>query len=330
MADDVKYINFPVSLLRGIFDNKRQTLSDIVRYSVYKHSKNNLDYGTEIEKMKNAADFFNLHFTHGDEPKNSENALKDAIEDGKRVENSMKVSSANCSLNLKIFWDFYEKEKSEFEIACFCAFCAIKSVIGNKEYAKSNKSLIISRMFGKSGKKDTTVPTAPKEYSDTLRGYAEASRYLKERHGNTAPSQTTVACAVKNGKLKSVECYDDTRNISFFSIDKSDLDVWFSEWANPVHPRQEMKPQSVALSASLEEKYSRRRQIDKVLRELQENHWGLKLYSDHSRGFYLSFTKELADLAEANLRAKLQTKDIERAENKRKAKEEALKRLNRK
>jgi len=322
METNVRYINFPMSLLHGVFDDKQQTLSDILRYSVYQYSKKY--EGSETNRMKNAIDYFNVAF-YTDGQKNTSDALNNAIKDAKRVENSITKKVSHVSLNLDIFWDFYKYEKSEFEIACFCAFCAIKSILGNKDYVKTNKQLVISRMFGKSGKKNTTVSTAPKIYSDILKGYGEASKYLKERYGNIAPSHTTISNEVKRGKLKSVECCDDTRNISFFSIDRSDLDVWFSKWANTAYPKQEIKPQSV----SLEEKYSKRYHIDMVLSELQEK-WGLKLYSDHSRGFYLSFKKELVDLAMINELAKRKTKDKERAEKNRKAKEEALKRLNRK
>ena len=47
--------------------------------------------------------------------------------------------------------------------------------------------------------------------------------------------------------------------------------------------------------------------IDNVLLELQ-NELGLKLYSDHSRGFYLSFTKSLEELAVINIESKSKIK----------------------
>ena len=57
--------------------------------------------------------------------------------------------------------------------------------------------------------------------------------------------------------------------------------------------------------------------------------WGLKLYSDHIRGMYVSFTKPLEDLAVINELSKKSTKRNELKEQKRLAKESAIKKLQR-
>lgn len=73
-------------------------------------------------------------------------------------------------------------------------------------------------------------------------------------------------------------------------------------------------------------KYSIRYHIDNVLLELQTN-WGLKLYSDHSRGFYLSFTKSLEELAVISIESKSKSKSKILSQEKAKAKEAALRKL---
>lgn len=51
------------------------------------------------------------------------------------------------SVRLKILWGYYNNPKKEADIAHFRAFCAIKSMSGDKRYIKTNKSLVIERMF---------------------------------------------------------------------------------------------------------------------------------------------------------------------------------------
>lgn len=54
--------------------------------------------------------------------------------------------------------------------------------------------------------------------------------------------------------------------------------------------------------SSIELKWQTRRRFDRVLRELQLN-WGLRIFWDHFRGFYISFDlslEKLAEIAESN------------------------------
>ena len=182
------YFNFPIPLLSGAFDNIKGVTDNIMNYAVYRHSLKL--HGKELKRMDDAASFFDI--TLGDTER--------SLQSGKKLHSKHSTQAPMASVSRDVVFNFYSEYKEEFEIACFCVFSAIKSILGNKEYCKTNKDLIISRMFGLSG-------------------------------NNT-----------------------------------------------------ELKP-----------KYSKRYQIDKVLFELQES-WGLKLYSNRQRGFYLSFTKELHEL----------------------------------
>lgn len=53
------YMNFPVSFLEGAFENIKETIDSIMDYAVYKHSQN-LDFGTELERVKSASSFLIL------------------------------------------------------------------------------------------------------------------------------------------------------------------------------------------------------------------------------------------------------------------------------
>lgn len=85
-------------------------------------------------------------------------------------------------------------------------------------------------------------------------------------------------------------------------------------------------PEADNLAEQLMQKYSIRYHIDNVLLELQTN-WGLKLYSDHSMGFYLSFTKSLEELAVISIEDKTKSRSKILSQERVKAKESALRKL---
>jgi len=204
--DDYRYLTFPVCLLKDAFDKIKDTCDNIFDYAIYKYSLT-LD-GTERERMEAALDYYKI--TPGN--------LEIMTRNGKNLVNSIPDRSPLTSINKDRIFDFYKNQKSEFNVACFCAFAAIKSILGKKGFCKTNKNFIITRMFGYNSMKDV-----PKK---------------------------------KPGLLI---------------------------------------------------KYSKRYYVDKVLTELQMD-WHLNLFSDHCRGFYLSFDYSLEALARINIEAKKATK----------------------
>ena len=263
------YMNFPVSFLEGAFENIKETIDSIMDYAVYKHSQN-LDFGTELERVKSASSFFNLTF----------GSIEGAIKHAKELMRTKNLKTPNVSINIDILWDYYKNPKNEFDIACFCAFCAIKSIIGDKEYAKTNKSLIIARMFGLSEcEEDEQTPETFSAVSATI--------FICERGGHVSTNQITGS--IRSGELKA------EKQASGYIIQKDDLIKWAAEYADlPVY---------ATLTVRLKSKYSTRYHIDNVLMNLQTN-WGLRLYSDHSRGFFLSFSKTLEELAVISIEKK--------------------------
>lgn len=73
-------------------------------------------------------------------------------------------------------------------------------------------------------------------------------------------------------------------------------------------------------------KYSSRYQLDKVKKELQLS-WGLKLYSYHVRGFYVSFKLDLETLIYYAESKRKKFKEKQLAQQKKEAKEMAMARL---
>lgn len=223
---DCRYFSFPIVLLDGIFENKMQCLNQMFDYSAYKKS---LDYeGNESERYKQALKYLGV---------TNENEKK-SIENGKYLIDSIPDNLPTTSINIDVFFDYYKNSKTEYEIAQLTAVLAIKSILGKKDYYKTNKKLIIARMFGFNSVKEL-------------------------------PENTHI----------------------------------------------------------LLKKYSNKYQIDKLLNELQL-YWGLKLFSDHCRGFYLSFKLSLKDLAKINIEAKKSVKLNDLKLRKKEALQAAKKELN--
>lgn len=154
-----------------------------------------------------------------------------AFENGKRIYKSLPPKSPKTSITRAMIFDFYNNDKSEFEIVVFLAFAAIRSILQKQPYSKITNDYLIGRMSGNSGK------------------------------------------------------------------------------GQPVNP--------------LLVKYTNRYQLDKIKIELQNN-WGLKLYANHTRGFYVSFVLTLDELI---MQAELKRKRY-REKQLSERKNEALRRVN--
>ncbi len=207
--DKEKYLNFPIALIKNAFIDHKDCMNNIFDYSIYRRAqREHSQINTEI---LNYVAFEKIGITLG-------NARK-SIENFKLIANSISSNTPTTGIHKDIIFDYYKNSKDEFQIATFCTFCAVRSILGTKPYCKTNKAFIHARMFG---------------YST-----------IKEVPG----------------------------------------------FLNPI-----------------QNKYLQRYHIDKVLLELQMN-WGLKLFADHCRGFYLSFTVSHEVLAKVCLNGKKSTKN---------------------
>ena len=138
MEKNKEFLNFPIQLLAGFLTDYFKVLNDISNFAIYENSLK-LEFGSDLNKMKASASQFGM--TLPDIARNLAN--------GKSLYNSISGSSPKVGLSLPMFWDFYKNDKSEFEKACFLAFLAIKSIIGNKAYCKVTNHYLWARMDGK-------------------------------------------------------------------------------------------------------------------------------------------------------------------------------------
>lgn len=306
MENKAEYLNFPISFFTDKFFNVKNTLSNIMRYATGKYAQT-LEYGTDDGKIKASAKFFNIDFTNLNAVENEFYRLRRAYD----------TESPNVSLRLSIMWDYYKHDKNEFQIACFRAFCSIKSILGASETVITNKEMIIARMFGRSKpkKKDKDIfgNTLNKEPEFTT-SISDARLYIINA-GYEINSDTIITDAIKSGDLHA-----EKRN-NGWKIKKTDL----TKWAKKSKLSKKYISIDDTTNEMLEKKYSKRYQIDKVLTELQLN-WGLNLHAAQGmRGFRLSFKKDIEEIAVINEKNKKKTKIEALKERKKKASENAKK-----
>lgn len=166
MAKEPRYFNFPVQLLQGFLEDSNSVLFNIFSYGLYKHTLK-YDYQDEYwTKMKAAARYYSVSIGNVDK----------TYERGKELFESIPENSPHCGINLKIFWDYHDNYKTDFEKACLLAFLAIKSILGAKKYCKITNDFIVSRMDGK-------VKTCPlADISEKIKKYATEYQLKKIRN----------------------------------------------------------------------------------------------------------------------------------------------------
>lgn len=78
---------------------------------------------------------------------------KHILKIGSKVSSEIKPKEPMVSCKLDHLNNFYEEEKAEYDKIQLVSYLAIRSILGGKEYVKTNKSHILSRMIGYSSKK---------------------------------------------------------------------------------------------------------------------------------------------------------------------------------
>lgn len=152
MDNDIKYLNFPVCLLSGIFENTKKVMNDIIDYAIYKHSLK-LELSDETGNLESSAKYFGINLGNS----------KRTYKNGKLLYDSIPEKTPMTGINKEMLFDYFEHEKSEIEIVTLLAFLAIKSILGTKPYSKANKQFLLSRMSG-NAKKDGIISDQLSKY----------------------------------------------------------------------------------------------------------------------------------------------------------------------
>lgn len=229
---ETKYFTVPIPMLQGLLAGQKtikNVMVNVMDYSIYYHAKHSVygengemgGYNSMETQLKAASDFLNI-----------QTYLQRTLSNGKELYEGLQ-NKPYCSIAAQIMWDYYNNPKTDYQLALLCAFCAVRSIIGKAEYRKTNKGLIIARMFG---------------YND--------------------------AAAFKSSLPEKFSKYRGR--------------VMFEHYTKEVEAR---------------EKYAKRYHMDKLLTDLELS-WGLKRYSDHVRGMFISFSLDYKTLAVVNENSK--------------------------
>ena len=244
---ETKYFTVPIPMLQGMLTGQKSikdVMVDVMDYSIYYHAKHSVygengemgGYNSMRTQVKAASNFLNI-----------QTYLERTLSNGEKLYKGFQ-NKPYSSIAAQIMWDYYNNAKTSHQVALFCAFCAVRSIIGKAEYRKTNKGLILARMFSYNDAKDfkNSIP----ERFHRNQGKVMFERYTKE------------------------------------------LEV--------------------------REKYAKRYHMDKLLTDLELS-WGLKRYSDHVRGMFLSFSLDYKKLAVVNENSKKKYKLNELKEAKKQA-----------
>jgi hypothetical protein len=152
MAKDEKYFNFPIKMLQTLHDNPALFYEFVSTVGIYLFAQT-LE-GHEENRFKYSCDFFEIKWNI-----KASTAFKKATDYMSHLYGSDEgyKKAPSTGLNKDMYWDFRLHVKTEWDIICLAAFLGIKSIIGTKPYCKTNKGLILARMFGYNTVKDMPV-----------------------------------------------------------------------------------------------------------------------------------------------------------------------------
>ena len=139
MHKDIKYFNIPISLLPELYRDHKEFASKAIDLAIYRYAET-LEGNSFIEKFESALKFLNVvcHIP-------VEKVIKN-IENNENLLSLPEYPSAGVYTGL--LWNYQQHDKTEFECLCLGAFISIRSIIGKKPFAKTNKKMIFARMFG--------------------------------------------------------------------------------------------------------------------------------------------------------------------------------------
>ena len=134
-----KYLNFPLPILKefDLTEDSKKGIKDIFNVGIYLYSQTLS--GTDLKKYRDSAKF--LHIIPGN--------LKRDLSEAQILLNKLKGRNYPLiGIKTKMVFDYQNNPKTEDEWINLCVFLAIRSILGNKPYCKTNKAMIHARMFG--------------------------------------------------------------------------------------------------------------------------------------------------------------------------------------
>lgn len=162
LTEKAEYLNIPIQLLSDFLDDTQTSIRNIYYYSLYAHFIK-IEKGTLKERYKETCDWLNFKAVN----------REDNLLYGK-VLFLRYPNSPMTGIGRNVYSEFNKLEKSDFDKACFLAFHALKSIVGNKTFQKADNKFLWSRMDGKV----KTIKDVS-ELSERVRYFAQEYQTLK-------------------------------------------------------------------------------------------------------------------------------------------------------
>jgi hypothetical protein len=130
-------------------------------------------YRTDAEFLNRVIEFYQMQLSFNSIGING--GIEFCLNSAKEIEKQIPPNEPQPMISKSLLFEFRDNPKSEFDLIQFLAYIAIKSILGKNPYAKVNKKLVISRMFGYSSIKH--LPDKLKPGLNELR-----AKYLHRYH----------------------------------------------------------------------------------------------------------------------------------------------------
>ncbi len=138
------YYNFPIPILHGFMDHTFKVLELLIEWAAYDYIKKNLkdddNSGFPVwDKIDEAADA--LGFTFSMESEDYYHLCGEIYS---------KYKGSRSGISCKLYWEVRKRAEtmSKSDKVLLLAFFAVKSILGNKLYCKTNDLLLFARMNG--------------------------------------------------------------------------------------------------------------------------------------------------------------------------------------
>lgn len=103
-------------------------------------------FETELEFKNKVIEFYQMHLSYNS--LGIKGNIERCLEIAKEIEKQIPSSEPFPMISKSLLFEFRDKEKSEFELVQFVAYIAVRSILGQKTFVKTNKKHIVSRIFG--------------------------------------------------------------------------------------------------------------------------------------------------------------------------------------
>lgn len=137
MGEDIRYLNFPIQLIHGAFNDITSSCNDIIAYCVYNRA-NGLKTQPNLQDFNNSGKYYNIPFILNEE----------MLQRGATLFNSIPQRSPKAGIKVEMILEYLTTPKTPHEVACLLAYVALRSILGLHPYKKIQNKQLVSRMSG--------------------------------------------------------------------------------------------------------------------------------------------------------------------------------------